>query len=224
MTNPPIEHLTVVPLTSAYAPEAARLHRMGQPGTFLTALGDEVLTVLYRLLPQSKIGLGFAAIDPLRPQSLLGFVSATTSVATLFLEMGLRRFPDFAPVLLHRFIQKPALTLRATETILYPFLHEAPEDRHEAPHDKSSRRGSSTGELLSIMVKPGLRGLGLGSLLVAVLKAECWRRGLTALDVTVAAANQGAQRFYVRHGFTYRRTFSLYGQPMHLYRAPLVEE
>ncbi|BAL98078.1 MULTISPECIES: GNAT family N-acetyltransferase [Caldilinea] len=217
MTNPPIECLTVTPLTSAYASEAARLHREGQPGSFLTALGDEVLTVLYRLLPQSNVGFGFAAVDPLRPERLLGFVSATTSVGALFLEMGLRRFPDFAPVLLHRFMQKPALTLRATETILYPFLHETPDD-------KSSRGESSTGELLSIMVKPALRSLGLGSLLVAVLKAECRRRGLAALDVTVAAANQGAQRFYVRHGFTYRRTFSLYGQPMHLYRAPLAEE
>ena len=59
MTNPPIECLTVTPLTSAYASEAARLHREGQPGSFLTALGDEVLTVLYRLLPQSNVGFGF---------------------------------------------------------------------------------------------------------------------------------------------------------------------
>lgn len=222
MTHPPIAQLTIVPLTPAHASEAAWLHRMGQPGSFLTALGDEVLTVLYRLLPQSRVGFGFAAIDPLQPQTLLGFVSATTSVAALFLEMGLRRFPDFAPALIHRFIQSPALTLRATETLLYPFLHEAPDTNLTTAGATAGEL--ATGELLSIMVKPALRGLGLGSLLVATLKAECRRRGVAALDVTVAAANQGAQRFYVRHGFTYRRTFSLYGQPMHLYRTYLWDE
>lgn len=211
MMRPPVERLTLTSLTPQHAADAAWLHRVGQPGSFLTALGDEVLTVLYRVLPQSRVGFGFAAVDPLQPQKLLGFVSATTGVAALFLEMGLRRFPDFAPALARRFIQEPTLALRATETVLYPFLHET----SDAP--------SPTGELLSIMVRPELRSLGVGGLLVAALKAECRRRGVAALDVTVAAANRGAQRFYVRHGFTYVQTFSLYGQPMHLYRTLLSE-
>ncbi|MCS6826737.1 MAG: GNAT family N-acetyltransferase [Caldilinea sp.] len=212
MMRLPVERLTLTPLTPQQAADAAWLHRVGQPGSFLTALGDEVLTVLYRVLPQSRVGFGFAAIDPLQPQKLLGFVSATTSVAALFLEMGLRRFPDFAPALARRFIQEPTLALRATETVLYPFRHAT----SDAP--------SPTGELLSIMVKPELRSHGVGGMLLAALKAECLRRGVAIVDVTVAADNQGAQRFYVRHGFTYVQAFTLYGRPMHLYRALLLEK
>ena len=53
--------MPIVPLDPAHAAAAARLHIDGQPGTFLTRLGPEVLTVLYRALPQSPAGFGFAA-------------------------------------------------------------------------------------------------------------------------------------------------------------------
>jgi ribosomal protein S18 acetylase RimI-like enzyme len=76
-------------------------------------------------------------------------------------------------------------------------------------------------ELLSIMVEPEQRSAGVGALLVTALLAECERRGLAALDVTVDAANAGAQRFYVRHGFVYADTFMLYGRTMHRYQAHL---
>ncbi len=97
------------------------------------------------------------------------------------------------------------------QTVAYPFLHAAPAD------------DAAPAELLSIMVRPAMRSLGVGALLVNTLKAECRRRDIGALDVTVAAANAGAQRFYVRHGFAYKRSFTLYGQPMHLYQARIDE-
>jgi len=199
--------LAIVQLAPEHADDAARLHMLGQPGAFLTSLGADVLTVLYRTLPQSPAGFGFAAIDPTHPQQLLAFVSATTSVGALFFEMGTRRLPAFLPPLLRRFAIEPGLALRATQTVLYPFLHATPAG--VAP----------PAELLSIMVAPELRSAGVGALLVTALLAECQRRGVAALDVTVDAANTGAQRFYVRHGFTYVDTFMLYGRAMHRYQA-----
>lgn len=201
--------LTLTALGPEHATDAAWLHMIGQPGSFLTSLGADVLTVVYQQLPRSRVGFGLAAIDPARPQELLGFVSATTSVGALFFEMGTQRLPVFALPLLRRFVQSPDLALRAVQTVAYPFLHETPTEE-PAP-----------AELLSIMVRPELRSLGVGALLVSALKAECQRRDITALDVTVAAVNNGAQRFYVRHGFVYRQSFTLYGQPMHLYRADI---
>ena len=213
MSSPttPTAQLTLIPLGPEHAKDAAWLHMIGQPGSFLTSLGADVLTVVYQQLPCSQAGFGLAAVDPARPQELLGFVSATTSVGALFLEMGTRRLPALAPPLLRRFAQSPDLALRAIQTVAYPFLHDTPAD-DAAPAD-----------LLSIMVRPEVRSLGIGALLVIALKAECRRRDIAALDVTVAAANTGAQRFYVRHGFAYKRSFTLYGQPMHLYQAKIDE-
>ena len=197
-------------LLPEHAADAARLHIMGQPGTFLTSLGLEVLTVLYRTLPASAHAFGFAAVDPQRPAALLGFVSATTSTGALFAELGTRRIRAFLPPLVRRFARNPALAGRAAQTALYPFMHGAPGDD-----------GPSPAELLSIMVEPAQRGRGIGALLVAALQAECRRRAIAALDVTVDAANAGAQRFYGTHGFTFVRTFTLYGREMCLYRARL---
>lgn len=199
--------LTVVRLAPEHAVDAARLHIVGQPGAFLTSLGAEVLTVLYRTLPQSPAGFGFAAVDPTRSQRLLAFVSATTSVGALFFELGTRRLPAFLPPLLRRCAADPSLTVRAAQTVLYPFLHATPAEL------------TPPAELLSIMVEPELRSVGVGALLVTALMAECQRRGIGAIDVTVDAANVGAQRFYVRHGFGYADTFMLYGRAMHRYQA-----
>lgn len=201
--------VTLTALLPDHAADAARLHILGQPGTFLTSLGSEVLTVLYRTLPASQHAFGFAAIDPQWPPSLIGFVSATTSTGALFAELGTRHLRAFLPPLARRFARQPALIARAAQTALYPFLHAAP------------RAAGPPAELLSIMVEPAQRGRGIGSLLVAALQAECRRRAIGALDVTVDAANAGAQRFYAAHGFTLVRTFPLYGRAMCLYQARL---
>ncbi len=205
-----VGRVTLTALLPDHAADAARLHILGQPGTFLTSLGPEVLTVLYRTLPASHHAFGFAAIDPQRPASLIGFVSATTSTGALFAELGTQRLRAFLPPLVRRFARQPMLIARAAQTALYPFLHAAPPGAGPPP-----------AELLSIMVEPAQRGRGIGSLLVAALQAECRRRAIGALDVTVDAANAGAQRFYTAHGFGYADTFTLYGRSMSLFRAEL---
>ncbi|MCB0145411.1 MAG: hypothetical protein KDE50_36345, partial [Caldilineaceae bacterium] len=73
--------MQIIPLQPTHARAAARLHIAGQPGTFLTSLGPQVLTVFYESLPRAAVGLGFAAVDNTQ---MLGFVSATTSVGRLF--------------------------------------------------------------------------------------------------------------------------------------------
>src|SRR4051794_17725984 len=54
------DYMTLVKLSSRHAEDAARLHIAGQPGTFLTSLGPDVLTILYRALPESATGFGYA--------------------------------------------------------------------------------------------------------------------------------------------------------------------
>lgn len=196
--------IEIVPLAPAHAAGAARLHIAGQPGTFLSSLGPDVLTVLYRVLPESPAGFGFAATDG---PALFGFVSATTSVGRLFLELGTRRAARFLPPLAACYMRAPRLILRSVQTVAYPFLAA---DSHAA--------AGASAELLSIMVEPGGRSQGTGARLLAALAAECRARGVALLDVTVDAANDGARRFYARHGFVDLRGFTLYGRAMRQYR------
>jgi len=197
------------------AAAAARLHIIGQPGTFLSSLGPGVLTVLYRTLPQSPVGFGFGVIEEAREQGregcvpLEGFVAATSSVGALFGEMATRRFFAFAPALLARVARRPALFGRLWQTLLYPLQVQEP---------RSGGGGPPPAELLSIMVEPALRSHGLGALLLEALLHECRRREIRALDVTVESRNAGARRFYAHHGFASSKAFDLHGREMCLYQ------
>lgn len=210
--------MQIIKLDSTHATAAAQLHIAGQPNTFLTNLGPAVLTTFYRALPQSPTGFGFAALAPPNTPDatrntqhalpILGFISATTSTGQLFLQLGTRHLPAFLPPLLRRFAQRPTLLLNCIQTVLYPLRHGSSMDTNSG----------TTAELLSIMVEPAWRSQGVGAHLLRALIAECQARRLAALEVTVAADNTGAQRFYARHGFVEERHFTLYGRPMYSYR------
>lgn len=210
-----VHRLLVTPLTPHYARQAARLHIQGQPGTFLTSLGEDVLTVVYRALPESRSGFGTAAVQLTDHNAsssddapLLGYISATTGIGGLFVELGSQRLGELLPPLMSRYGQAPSLIVRSLQTAAYPFL--AHEEEHEP-----------TAELLSIMVEPALRSYGIGALLMAAFLHECRSRSLRAVTVTVDAANGGAQRFYRRHGFSDWRSIMLYGRPMYVFKRNL---
>ena len=80
---------------------------------------------------------------------------------------------------------------------------------------------AASAELLAIMVDPAWRSQGIGAALIAALLDACRTREIARLDVTVDAANLGAQRFYERHGFLPHRRFTLYGRAMMHYRLTL---
>jgi len=205
----------LVPLAPIHAAEAARLHIAGQPGTFLTRLGPAVLTLLYRTLPIAAGGFGFVVLTDdgedaaVATLQLQGFVSATTSTGQLFVEMGTRQVGQLLPPLVQAITRQPALLLQSAQTLLYPLL-----ERNHAVAGPSA-------ELLSIMVEPAARSQGIGAALLSALRQECQRRKLATLTVTVDAANDGARRFYERHGFKFAYSFHLYGRAMCSYHLAL---
>lgn len=204
--------MQIIKLDPTHAAAAAQLHIAGQPNTFLTNLGPAVLTTFYRALPQSPTGFGFAALarNTQHAPPILGFISATTSTSQLFLQLGTRHLPAFLPPLVRRFAQRPGLLLNCMQTLVYPLRHST-----------TTTSVGPTAELLSIMVEPSWRSQGVGAHLLTTLIAECQARRLAVLDVTVAADNAGAQRFYARHGFVEQSRFNLYGRPMYSYRLDL---
>ncbi len=201
----------ITQLTPAHAGDAARLHILGQPGTFLTALGSGVLTVLYRTLSVSPVSFGYAVTGA--DGQVLGFAAVTTSTGRLFVEMGTRRLGQLLPPLLACFARRPFLILRSAQTLFYPLLAGDAAESH-GPH----------AELLAIMAEPAVRSRGIGAALLAAVCAECRSRGMAELLVTVDAANSGARRFYQRQGFQLRKEFSLYGRAMVLCALSLAQE
>lgn len=211
--------MQIVDLSPDHAATAAHLHIAGQPGTFLTSLGQDVLTVLYQSLPQTSVGFGYVATvdEPAsraqhrsNPSSVIGFVAATTSTGRLFLDLGTRHLVRFLPPLFHRLRQRPRLLLQLMQTALYPIL----QDNNE----HGSGNSTPAAELLAIMVEPTQRNQQIGSQLLAQLVAACQSRNIATIDVTVDANNVGACRFYEHHGFRRQHAFPLYGRTMYQYR------
>ncbi len=205
--------MQIVPLEPLHAVDAARLHIAGQPGTFLTALGPGVLRALYRSLPETRAGFGFAAVDDGAENrgALLGFISATTGVGKLFVEIGTSGLGTLLPPLIGQLARHPTLLWRSVQTVAYPLLVGGGEG-------EASEAESPPAELLSIMVEPNQRSQGVGAQLLAALVDACYMRAIPLLDVTVDANNEGAQRFYMRHGFVHHHDFNLYGRRMSQYR------
>ena len=65
----------------------------------------------------------------------------------------------------------------------------------------STSRGSIVAKLDDVNVRPGLEGRGVGSAMMAALKDELRRFGVTRIDTATHFDNPGARRFYERHGF-----------------------
>jgi ribosomal protein S18 acetylase RimI-like enzyme len=209
-------------LAPQHALDAARLHVAAQPGTFLTALGPDILQIVYERLPSTTVGFGFAvtsaACSDERPVTI-GFVSATTSVGSLFIQTGLSRAGSLAPRLIVRYLRHPALIGRTFQTVLYPFMGKGTDG--DGTHHDGHEAGDASAELLSIMVEDRWRNHGVGAMLIDALVAECSARDLRRLDVTVDSMNGDARRFYERHGFTLQRSFRLYGRDMCSYGRPI---
>jgi GNAT superfamily N-acetyltransferase len=65
----------------------------------------------------------------------------------------------------------------------------------------STSRGTLVAKLDDVNVRPGLEGQGIGSAMLASLKGELRRVGVTRIDTASHFDNPGARRFYERHGF-----------------------
>src|SRR5262249_50840130 len=63
------------------------------------------------------------------------------------------------------------------------------------------RPGTRVAVLESMRVAPQARGRGVGGRLVVAFFAWAKEHGAVDASVTAYAANEGAQRFYARHGF-----------------------
>ena len=66
-----------------------------------------------------------------------------------------------------------------------------------------------TAEIDEFFVAPGGRNSGVGSELLKAAESEFKRLGCTNISLQVACGNDGARRFYYRHGFEERSGFEL---------------
>jgi glycosyltransferase involved in cell wall biosynthesis/ribosomal protein S18 acetylase RimI-like enzyme len=180
--------LVVRPATPADAAAMARLHADGLPDAFLPTLGPRFLARLYRALATDPEAVALVAEGV---GGVVGFAAGVTSVGGFYRRFARGHGPAAALAVAPR-LARPGVARRLLETVRYPV---------KEPNGNGNGRLPDA-ELLSIVVAPGLRAGGTGRALAAGVLAGLAGRGVDQVKVVVGAANQGANRFYARVGFT----------------------
>lgn len=160
---------------------AAALHASEVAEGFLPTLGEAFLRRVYRRVvrhPRSFLLVSESA------GSVVGMAGATEDVGSLYRAFLLRDGVVATAVAAPRVLR--ALP-RAVETVRYP--------------SRQVGAGLPRAELLAIAVAPAARGQGLGQVLVQGVTSEFRRRGVEAVRVVTAAANEPALRMYGACGF-----------------------
>jgi glycosyltransferase involved in cell wall biosynthesis/ribosomal protein S18 acetylase RimI-like enzyme len=176
----------VRPATPADAAAMARLHADGMPDAFLPTLGQRFLARLYRALVTDPEAVALVAegVD-----GVVGFAAGVTSVGGFYRRFARGHGPAAALAAAPRLV-RPSVARRLLETVRYPAAEVAGNGH------------LPDAELLSIAVAPAFRAGGTGRALADGVLAGLAGRGVDDIKVVVGAANQGANRFYAKVGFT----------------------
>ena len=188
--TPPADPGPVVvrPARIGDAAAMARLHADGMPDAFLPTLGPRFLARLYRALATDPEAVALVAegVD-----GVVGFAAGVPSVGGFYRRFARGHGPAAALAAAPRLV-RPSVARRLLETVRYP--------AQETNGDGNGRLPDA--ELLSIAVAPGFRAGGTGRALADGVLTGLAGRGVDDIKVVVGAANQGANRFYAKVGFS----------------------
>lgn len=179
----------------------AILHRQTLTSSFLAKLGSGFLSALYTFLIKNELVIVYIEKDLIK-----GFVSFSSTSAGM-----MKRFLFSCPVcvfkLIVKLISSPNLLKRFIETFLAPF--------------KSKSTLSNTGtinlpvaELLSISVDPNSQQSGIGSQLLKALEEQIIIKGIRKYKVIAGVSLEGANKFYLRNGFTLVSQVMIHGNEL----------
>ena len=178
----------------------ANIHAQEITTGFLRQLGVRFLEVLYTAMITSSNSVCIVAED--EKGQVVGFISGCFHVGKFYKEFFIKHGLKAFLILLPRLID-PHVFRKILETVKYPF---------SIPKAKSAKDNKlPKAELLSIALKPHIRGTGLSRKLALALFKECAKRGIREIKVVVGASNIRANRFYEKVGFKFHSNISVHG-------------
>ncbi|NLE04043.1 MAG: GNAT family N-acetyltransferase [Crenarchaeota archaeon] len=102
--------------------------------------------------------------------------------------------------------RKTVLMQKAQAAVLRVELAIDKSTNHPVGYCVTSLDNAGTGEIESIYVDKAFRGLKIGDTLMKSALAWLEKQGSASRQVSIAAGNENACRFYERYGFRTRRT------------------
>jgi hypothetical protein len=197
-----------LPFTKEYARQAAEIHIEGQPRTFLTRLGLEVLTRLYEAMSESPLVIGEIMVDD---GEVAAIAIAARDTDRMFSDIKRRHWHRLAWPLVKQILRTPSLLGDIWQSIRYPTKLNAPEDEAEVLFLGMRRKYMRHG------IAPRLG--------IEVLNLWHERAGCPSATAVVDKTNR-AMRWTIAHipGTRQEKEFDLNGRTMVVFRADLPME
>lgn len=169
---------------------AAALHSKELPGEFLSLLGIQFLTVLYRGINAHPNG--FVLVAELKG-TVIGFVSGATNSAEVSGAVIRRHWLALALSSGFKVLTQP----RLLTNVLAAGRHSKDQYAHQA-------------ELLAIAVSSPVRNTGVGKQLLLTFQREMCSRSVKFFHLIVDERNTSAHAFYERNGLKLIERVSLF--------------
>jgi ribosomal protein S18 acetylase RimI-like enzyme len=197
-TTSKIEFKSLQPI---HAEQVAKLHIENISTAFLSSLGIDFLTCLYRSIAQSQWGFGVVAENN---GKVVAFIAFATNLNRLYRSVIFRKGLVFILLLASRMVSLRRVK-KAVETLLYPV--------------KTATKNLPSAEMLSIVVAPEERRKGLATQLIEKGLKDCKKKGIDKVKMLIATDNIPGNNLYLKSGFERFRRILSHGIPSYVYIA-----
>lgn len=181
------------------------MHITGLPHGFISLLGADFVTALYKAISEDQNSFCLIAEDD---NNIRGFVAFTENLGKLYKSAVKTNGLGFLMAVGLK-IFRPTVFKRIIQNVLYP--------------GKTKKLNLPQAELLSIVVDSSCRGKGIAKQLCQMGLNECQRRGIEKVKVLVAVDNKPANRLYKKCGFKFALKVDSHGVSSNVYVVDLTE-
>lgn len=188
------ENLTIREAEPLNARACATIHQQEIATGFLSKLGVPFLGLLYAAMIQSQQVVCFVAED--KNGQVVGFISGCFHVGKFYKEFLIKYGLKASLVILPQVV-KPMVLKGIFEMLRYQSNDDAPQ--------------LPEAELLSIAVRPHVRGTAVAQKLVEALFNRSREREAEEIMVVVGGKNIRANKFYQKVGFRFHSETSVHG-------------
>lgn len=185
-------HPMIKRLQKEHIENVVQIHLRAFPRFFLSFLGKDFLSLLYRGIHDSPLGAGIVYIEN---GKVIGFVCGVKNTSQFFKQLLKRRWYLFCVASLKSLVRRPSIAPRLARALRH----------HEQPQNPS---GTNNATLLSIAVLPEHQREGVGEKLTKAFLKAMKQKGVNRVNLTTDRDdNEKVNRFYENLGFTCCRTY-----------------
>ena len=162
------------------------VHIKSFPNFFLTCLGETFLKIMYREILNDPTGVALCAVSP--ENTVFGFVVGVQEQTRFYKRLAMKKCLSFALASSMSALKNPRIIPRLFRALTY---------------SSKSQSAACPALLLSIAVRNGMQGNGIGKLLLVKINERMAQNGIDRVSLTTDRDNNsGANSFYVRAGFS----------------------